>query len=270
MTYKQLIYAGLVFATLIFTGCEREFPTKLQETNLNALVVDGLITNELKPQHIYLSISNSKLNLPSEPVLGATVVVSDGSNNYEFYESTVNHGSYYSLPFQAVVGKKYSLTINYKSTTYIASESMVPVTELLPIDISKEKDSNLYTYNNVKGGDPAMIEVIFDWTGNYTYTNKYGSNKAQATYYVLKNLDINEALGADRQVIRFPEDTKIVRRKYSLSKDYQAFARSLLMETEWRGGIFDVQQGNVTTNISNGALGFFTVCMVVMDSMIVK
>jgi hypothetical protein len=42
------------------------------------------------------------------------------------------------------------------------------------------------------------------------------------------------------------------------------------METEWSGGVFDVQHGNVNTNLSNGALGFFGVCMVVIDTIVFK
>jgi hypothetical protein len=42
------------------------------------------------------------------------------------------------------------------------------------------------------------------------------------------------------------------------------------METEWSGGLFDVQPGNVTTNLTNGALGYFAVCMIVSDTIYVN
>ena len=81
---------------------------------------------------------------------------------------------------------------------------------------------------------------------------------------------MNKELGSEKETIFFPLGTKIIRKRYSLTDEHQVFLRSLLMETEWRGGIFDVQQGNVLTNVSKGGLGFFGACTVTTDSLIVK
>jgi hypothetical protein len=42
-----------------------------------------------------------------------------------------------------------------------------------------------------------------------------------------------------------------------------------MAETEWRGGLFDVQPGNVRTNLSEGAVGYFAVSQVAADSTII-
>jgi len=39
-----------------------------------------------------------------------------------------------------------------------------------------------------------------------------------------------------------------------------------MMETEWQGGWFDVKRGNVKTNMSEGAVGYFLVSTVVTDT----
>jgi hypothetical protein len=44
----------------------------------------------------------------------------------------------------------------------------------------------------------------------------------------------------------------------------------MLSETEWRGGVFDVQRANVSTNLSEGAIGFFASCTIVTDTTVVK
>jgi hypothetical protein len=44
----------------------------------------------------------------------------------------------------------------------------------------------------------------------------------------------------------------------------------MLMETEWRGGIFDVQHGNVITNLSSGAIGYFAASTVVTDTIFIE
>jgi hypothetical protein len=115
-----------------------------------------------------------------------------------------------------------------------------------------------------------MTEVFYDWSFDHDYCNIYGFCTAAETYYTLNNEDVNKAFGPDRQVIRFPVGTTIIRKTYSLSVEHQQFLRSLLMETDWRGGLFDVQAGNVNTNITNGAKGFFGVCMVVSDTTVVQ
>ena len=54
-----------------------------------------------------------------------------------------------------------------------------------------------------------------------------------------------------------------------MSSRYQEYLRSLLSETEWRGGVFDVEKANVKTNMSEGAIGFFAVTTVVSDTITV-
>ena len=58
----------------------------------------------------------------------------------------------------------------------------------------------------------------------------------------------------------------MLRRKYSMSQDMQEFYRTFLAETQWRGSPFDVQKGNVATNLSEGAIGYFAVSTVVIDT----
>ncbi|HEX2395261.1 MAG TPA: hypothetical protein VHI78_07945, partial [Bacteroidales bacterium] len=95
---------------------------------------------------------------------------------------------------------------------------------------------------------------------------QYGACNALDVYYVLNNIDLGKIFSPDRQVIKFPHKTTIIRRKYSLTPEHQEFARSLMLETEWRGGIFDAEAGNVPTNFKNGMHGWFAVCTLVSDT----
>ena len=90
-----------------------------------------------------------------------------------------------------------------------------------------------------------------------------------AFYYTLDVIDVNQIFAPDKEEIIFPKGAKFFRRKYSLSEKHQEFLRSLLSETDWRGGFFDVAQGNVKTNLSSGAVGFFAVSMVQTDITVV-
>ena len=68
----------------------------------------------------------------------------------------------------------------------------------------------------------------------------------------------------------FPKGSSIIRKRYSVSEPYETFLRSLLSETEWRGGVFDIERANVNTNLSEGAIGFFAASTVVTDTTIVE
>ncbi|HEX8041058.1 MAG TPA: hypothetical protein VF490_18020, partial [Chryseosolibacter sp.] len=92
----------------------------------------------------------------------------------------------------------------------------------------------------------------------------------RVVFYDLKTIDVNELYKPDKAPFYFPAGSVVIRRKYSVSPEYRSFLRSMLSETEWRGGVFDVERSNVTTNLSKGAVGFFAVCSVVSDTTIVR
>jgi hypothetical protein len=114
-----------------------------------------------------------------------------------------------------------------------------------------------------------MTEVYYDWSHDTTYCTSYGYCSAGETYYILDNHDINAIFSPDKKQLYFPEGTMLIRKKYGLTESHQEFIRSLLMESDWSGGMFDVQHGNLESNLSEGALGYFGACMVVSDTTIV-
>lgn len=261
---NRALYVIFIFCI----GCEVEHPWSNKLESVSGFVVDGIITDEYKVQRISLTRCNSDTMVL--PVSGAVVTVTDSNTVYTFSESLQTPGTYNSEPFKAFFGKRYKLNIKYNSKDYSAFASMVPVSSFIPASIETNEKKGLYWYNNVKYGDPAMIIVDYDWSANLAYCSDYGSSKARGIFYILNNIDENQLFAPDKEIIYFPGGTKIVRKKFGLSADHQLFIRSLLMETEWRGGIFDVQQGNVFSNITNGAHGFFGVCSVISDSLTVK
>jgi hypothetical protein len=93
---------------------------------------------------------------------------------------------------------------------------------------------------------------------------------SRVVFYDLKTVDVHEAFKPDQEVVYFPRNSIVIRRKYSVSPRYKGFLRSMLSETRWRGGAFDVQRENVSTNLSAGAVGFFAVCSVVADTTVVQ
>jgi hypothetical protein len=264
---RQHIMLSLI---MLLFGCEKEYNWIVKEDGIERIVVDAIITNELKSQVIVLSKTDQELNLPSLPVSGAEVFVSDGTISYVFTESVTNQGSYYSQLFQAAVNKTYQLSILLDNQEYTASSTMESVSQLDELTVVWDSDKSFYRYIPDNQGKPSMTEIYYDWSAVPDYCSEYGFCNAQETFYILDNVDINAEFGPEKQVIYFPAGTILIRRKYSLTEEHQQFIRSLLMETEWRGGLFDVQQGNIPTNLSNEALGYFAVCTVVSDTTLIN
>jgi hypothetical protein len=262
-----------IFLLILFFqmfSCEKEIAWKIKNDNRDVLVVDGILTNEMKPQHIRLTHSIQELNAPQRPFMGASVVVTDSVHSYVFAEAVNDPGNYISEPFRALVGRNYYLTIQTDTSLFQAMTNAVPVNPLEDIELKKDKNSSLYSYVYTENTTPSMLEVNYNWSADTSYCLSYGFCQASETFYSLNNVDVNKAFSPEKVIIWFPKGTIIIRKKYSLTEEHQQFLRSLLMETEWRGGIFDVQQGNVETNLTNGALGFFAACMVLSDTTMVE
>ncbi len=266
---KSHLFIFLITAFIIISllSCEEKTSWELEKAS-PVIVVDALITNELKSHHIQLSTSFQELNGTPQMLSGAGLEIAYEDSSYQFTESTLQPGHYYSEPFRAVAGKRYRLTLQYKNfsdTAFALMTGISPLKELIT-----QKNNLLYKYVYTGSSQPAMTEIYYNWSHLDTFCTYYGACNAMETYYTLSSIDISEEFGPEKQIIRFPAGTKIIRRKYSLSDAHQRFIRSLLLETEWRGGLFDVEQGNVPTNFKHSTRGWFACCTVLTDSLIVQ
>ncbi len=249
---------------LLLVSCEEKTTWELQSSEIFA-VADCILTNELKPQELRLYRSSEKLNELPAGISGAVVEIFDGRQTVNFLEDDTEAGKYVSaVPFRATAGIIYRLTISLGEKADTSFAEMFGITLLDDIDIAP-KDS-LYHLVYHESRDASMMEVYYDWSSLPDFCSKYGACEASEVFYTLDNIDAEKVFAPDRQIISFPEKTRIIRRKYSLSPAHQQFVRALLLETEWRGGLFDAEQGNVPTNFSHGLRGWFGACMVVSDT----
>ena len=109
-----------------------------------------------------------------------------------------------------------------------------------------------------------MMEIDYDWSANGSCSSN--TCKAREVTYHLNSVDVNEIFKPEQELVCFAAGTVIKRKKYSLNDNYQTYIRAMMNETNWRGGIFDVERGNIPTNMSLGALGYFAAASVVSDS----
>jgi len=264
------IYKYLILIIMI-TSCEEKINWETNSGQITRLVVDGIITNERIRQQVSLFLPVKNLNETPYPVSGALVVITDQEDFYLLSEEPGIPGTYLTEDtVQGVLGKVYTLYIRIREYEFFANSYMVPVgllqkPNILPCDLNDQ----YFHLLPESAGDPFMMHIYIDWK-NTSYCSDDMSCHARINHYHLNSIDVNEFFKPEKETVCFPLGTRIIRRKFSLNPEHQQFVRSMLMETEWRGGIFDVQQGNVITNLSQGAIGYFAASTVVTDTTLVE
>ncbi|HNW89458.1 MAG TPA: DUF4249 family protein [Bacteroidales bacterium] len=269
---KVFLYTVL----LICAACEKQTDWPAQGLETSYLVVDGMITNEVKSHAVTLTRTVNELNAMPQAVSGASVIISDADSIWFLIEDFVRPGVYLTKNnFRARPGVDYTLLISADGVTYSAKTRMVPVNTLVRLHYSKIAGSGLFhitwVANAYNAAHPAMYEVLLDWSQVPGFLSEDSAScTARLFYYSLPTLDVSEVFAPEIEKIQFPAGTKIVERKYSLTPGYVEFIRAMISETNWKGGLFDSAPANIPTNISNGALGFFAACDVITDSLVVQ
>ena len=266
---KKGLYISLLLIVFILSGCEKVIDWNERNDPLPLLVVDGRVTNERIRQEVTLSRPATDLDENFEPVSNAAVAIIAGNVTYPLHEDNSSPGKYYTDDtLQGVVGKVYILNIRLDGKEFTASAYMVPAEPLG--DFLHDPCGSGYKALFSDQGDPYIIDLRMDWSG----TSACSGNslcEARIMHYYLNTIDVNQLYNIpETQEVCFPKGTRIIRKKYSLTPEYQEFLRTLLTETSWRGGLFDVESGNVITNLSNGAVGYFSASTVISDTITVR
>lgn len=265
----------LISIVLLFASCEKEVNWNFEPTESH-IIVDGLLTNAKRSHIIKISKSVTEINELPEPVSGATVTIFNGTSTHKLTEIPKNSGIYRTdTNYRAVLNKVYTLQVTYKDKRYNASAHMVPVTPFNKLSYAHNSENDMFYIDSVaqsfSSKESAMYEIIIDWSHLPEYADVPLKDKITVVYYyTLKTIDISQVFAPEKQTVYFPKGARILERKFSLAPRHAEFIRSLLSETEWRGGFFDITQANVRTNISNGGLGFFGACTVIRDTLTVE
>ncbi|RLD39688.1 MAG: hypothetical protein DRJ15_06730 [Bacteroidetes bacterium] len=260
---------------LILSACVKEADWSVPENGNNYIVVDGIITSEAKTQYIFIHNNKAGLNDATIPISGAVVIISNEVATYQLYEDAEEAGRYITDSIVAAqLDKNYSLLIFYQEKIFSAQAYMVTGKAFPELSYKKNDDDELYSIDYVASSfeteDPAMWEILVDWSSVPGYENENLDDcMKKMLFYTLPTLDVSQVFAPALEQISFPAGSKIDQRRYSLTPEHAAFVRSLLLETSWQGGVFPSDPANVSTNLSDGALGFFGVCAVNSLSLIV-
>jgi hypothetical protein len=260
---------------LFLASCVKQADWEPPVASDSFVVVEAIITNEPKVQSIYLNHNIRDLNELPIPVRNASVILSNEDNTWQLKEDEQAPGTYHTDSIVvAQLDKNYSLLIVHQGNIYSAQASMVAGKTFPELSYSKNDGDELYHIDYVASSfeseDPAMWEVIINWSSVPGFEDADpDSTQKRLLFYTLPTLDVSEIFAPVLEQVSFPAGTVINENRYSLSQDHADFIRTLMLETDWQGGVFPSDPANVLTNLSDGALGYFSVCAVNSLSLVV-
>lgn len=205
-------------------------------------------------------------------VKGATVSVTDNNNGAKFIFNDQNNGMYVTTRFIPKLNHSYTLTIQHKSNTYTATETLLPTPNITNIE------QNEGTIFGTKGID---LKFFFNDSPNVgnCYLGVFSQSKASTS--TLKVLEDRFSNGNESFFIyRGNEDLKkgaIVHiHLHSISKQYYNFMKLLIKQSEGSGNPFQTTPAQLKGNCKNKnnpeeeVLGYFRLNEVSKMSYIVK
>lgn len=171
----NLTYSLLFIGALFLTSCVEEFEIST-DTYEQALVVEAVITDELKYQHIKLSNTYTFEEEDASPVENATVkIIDDLDNEYPFEE--IEPGNYVSSNvFMAELDRAYKLSIQTNSgKSYLSDATALPQNTSI---------SNFYAepITNEEGEEGVAIKIDADQNNSNTRYYRY---EYEETYKII-------------------------------------------------------------------------------------
>lgn len=266
--YRQVIWLLL---PLGFMSCEEVTRWELDPGGNGQLVVEATLTDEYKVQEIRLSLSYDALNGNPPAVDDALVTVAANGSSIIFLPDSQRAGWYKSESAFAVIDDlEYTLTIDWQGTSYTATSELADVAPMPFISFRSYGNRDSLTFAEFaplyNPDQQAMYEMRVFWA----HQTQNPADRALLYFYTFSSIEVGSLVRPTRDTVFFPRGSIVVARKFGLSDDYADYLRSLVTETEWRGGPFYSASASIPTNMSNGALGFFSACAVEVDTLIAR
>ncbi len=267
---KLIIKLCFIFIVFITLACQEIVDLEV-ETSAPLLVVDGLITTERKQHEVRLGQTADYGLKEYPPATNAFVTISDENNTFQMSE--ISDGVYITDDSIAgEVGKVYTLRIAWSGNVYQAMDTLPEVTDFEPIFFGEGFPNEDFEFRRHQFGfseanrweqwvtrteplpgnvNPSslgqQIGVSFDIDNGYVFN-----------WFTHPKIEVSGVFQFEEtHFYGFRGGNRVAQRKFSLSDQHYAFWRTVFLETEWRGSLFDTEPTNVITNVSNGAVGFF-------------
>lgn len=276
-TYTNIFF--ILGVAVIFISCVEEIDlAELNGPTTNKLVVEGSIISVNKEHSVKLSRTNTAVvTQPAQSVSGALVSISDGESTFWLKEKDLGTGIYLTdSTVKGEAGKTYTLTVEVDNKIYTASDKMEPVKTF------SERD-NVFTSNYMFGSfergftleiplttfghsEPALREIGFL---NSEQAKEKDLND-KSVFYQFPGVEVNGLIPRIAEPIVFFEGDSMYQSRLSMSEAHYKYIKALLIQSEYFGGALGTVPADIPTNLSEGAVGFFSASDVVYSNFVVN
>jgi hypothetical protein len=249
--------------TLLVLSCTEELDLDYSNVRISKLLVDGRISTDTTAHTVKISRTVGYKAEDVSPEEGATITIFDGAKMIPLNETSA--GIYQTdSSVYGEIGKSYTLNITLSDgSEYHAKTDINAVSPIDSINFQRESFSFtnedhylLYFY----GQEPPERGNYYFWNlylNDSLYNDTIDESRFESDDFVngqyIYDFDI---YWVDLEEV--PWDTVDVKLEMlSIPEEYNTYLIELFSETSWRGGPFDPTPANISTNISNGAIGFF-------------
>jgi hypothetical protein len=257
-----------VFIALLLIGCQKVINVNLVEA-APSLVIEGLITDSVGPYIVKISKSGSFFNQPIlPPVSNATVVISDNTGIRDTLKEKLP-GIYFTSKVQGIVGRTYSLVVISENISYSASSTMPRHVNIDALVLKKGQSQGIFGGH---GQNETRVDIHCLFSDpidkNFYRIKVYTNDSTSVENYKLYDDQYTNGEETDLEVRRVNVGDVSIVELISLDKftyDYYLTLRDLLHANP----IFGSTPVNPTTNLTNGALGYFGACAISSKAIII-
>ena len=291
---------SLVSCILLLSSCTSIIQVTVPNGS-QLVVVDAFLDNSANPQTVRLTFNASYFsNVPTPPVLGATVSLSDLTNSKTYTFTPDGNGNYIYYPIfndsMTQVHHKYQLNISYNGNTYMALSTLnrtmaidsikfrisgndfvgnYPLSDTskprkyYPYVVAKDSAGPVSDYywlkvfnNGVVYNQPAQIDIFQD--GGYS-----GDNGD----YIIPPFAFHGLTDGNNPIYRYDECTVKI---YAIDNStFQFLTQMKTQMTNAQSGLFAVTPQNLKTNIqqtrgTQQGIGWFNIGAVSSKSIIAR
>lgn len=289
---KYFIYILLLGGTLFAFSCEKgtvelEYTDVINDSEFKpSIVIRGSITSEEKYHTVLLYTSVSYTEQSISDISNATVYLEVNGKTYPYIESIhhpnypedkKNKGTYVSV--NKIKGKPHYIHTIYaeiNNTTYSASDYM---TESSYFEFTKDITPYAWIstgYFRDAGGEVTDTSLstgriffnqiesfIIEWKmkSEDRYTGFIYESKPNHAFYfdrIESQQIMNDCFLYNTNELYRNKDSIVTAKKLSISKAYNQYLYEVFKETVWNASDFATTPANISTNVTNGGIGFFS------------
>jgi hypothetical protein len=246
---------GFLFTVLLASACKKVIDVDLKSATPQ-IVIEGNITNAGGPYEVKITktVDFSAENVVP-PVTNATVFITDSTNGISEKLIQADSGIYHTTILFGVSGHTYGMLVNVDGQQYTASSTMPRRVPLDSITFAENVNFNNQMEINavVNFQDPTGL-------GNYYMFTEYVNGRQIPDIFVFEDRlsdgrYIQEPLFNDSAYLQ-KNDTLVLTMDCIDQNSYNYFYT--LMNVTGNSNFQSVTPANPVTNISGGALGYFS------------